>query len=90
MPVYDFACAECGKEREDLLSVSAPNPECCGKAMRKLAPTSIGIYIDCPAGSASAKSTEKHKAWMNSPKGVAKIKSLESEGYSMKKLKYAD
>jgi predicted nucleic acid-binding Zn ribbon protein len=35
MPIYVHGCEECGKEREDFLSISAPPPDCCGKPMAK-------------------------------------------------------
>lgn len=34
MPIYVHRC-ECGHEQEDFLSISAPAPEHCGKAMEK-------------------------------------------------------
>lgn len=36
MPIYQDACAKCGREQEDIRSMSAPAPECCGEPMAKV------------------------------------------------------
>lgn len=38
MPIYEYECASCGKPFEELVGISAPNPDCphCqGKQVRK-------------------------------------------------------
>jgi hypothetical protein len=36
MPIYVDFCETCEREQEDIRSISAPAPECCGAPMRKL------------------------------------------------------
>lgn len=36
MPIYVDFCGKCEREAEDIRSISAPAPECCGEPMRKL------------------------------------------------------
>ena len=35
MPIYDFACSDCGYKKEVIQSFEDKAPECCGKPMSR-------------------------------------------------------
>lgn len=46
MPMYDFQCASCGHEFEEMVGMSAPPPACpsCGGASEKrISGTHVGV-----------------------------------------------
>jgi putative FmdB family regulatory protein len=49
MPVYTDRCEACGREAEDIRSVSAPQPECCGRPTVKV-PASASFAFKTKGG----------------------------------------
>jgi hypothetical protein len=68
MPVYRHECRACGCETHDLLSLSAPEPEHCGQAMRRLMPTRVAAKVVNPsAGPSVAPPPAKLKPVQQAP-----------------------